>query len=121
MNLAHRLLCAPRTCGWVLGGITWILAILAASAASSTAQVSPFAVPDEAAFFSLLDLERADLAPVKSAVAARDWAAAKQAWAAHLQDRAQPRWTWSHHDRATMLRACQDLSLIHISEPTRPY
>jgi hypothetical protein len=53
--------------------------MLAASAASPPAQVSSFAVPDEAAFFSLLDLERADLAPVKIAVAGRDWAAAKQA------------------------------------------
>jgi hypothetical protein len=85
-----------------------MLAILAAMAAAPVAQVSPFAVGDEAAFFSLLDLGRTDLAPVKAAVARHDWAAAKQAWAEHLQTRLQPRWTWSHRDRATLLRLCQE-------------
>ena len=108
MSLIHRLLCARRAGAWGPGGVTWILAMLAASAASPPAQVSSFAVPDEAAFFSLLDLERADLAPVKIAVAGRDWAAAKQAWAEHLQTRLQPRWTWSHRNRAAILRACQE-------------
>src|ERR1035437_4384837 len=100
MNLVPRILCAPGARAWSLCGVTWMLAILAASAASPPGQVSPFAVTNEAAFFSLLDLERADLAPVKTAVAGRDWAAAKRAWAEHLQTRVQPRWTWSHRDRA---------------------
>jgi hypothetical protein len=108
MNLVPRILCTPRACAWSLGSVTWILATLTASAGSLPGQVSPFAVPGEMAFFSLLDLERADLAPVKTAVAERDWAAAKQAWAVHLQTRSQPRWTWSHHDRATLLRLCQE-------------
>jgi len=108
MNLVHRILCAPRAVAYALGGITWMLAIVAATAAATAAQVSPFAVGDEAAFFSLLDLERADLASVKAAVASRDWAAAKQAWAEHLQTRVQPHWTWSHRDRATILRLYQE-------------
>ena len=108
MNLVPQILGTPRARAWSLCGITWMLAMLAASAASPPAQVSPFAIPDEAVFFSLLDLERADLAAVKSAVVGRDWAAAKQAWAEHLQTRVQPRWTWSHRDRATILRLCRE-------------
>ncbi len=85
MNLIRRMLRTPRAGAWNLVSFTWVLAVFAASAASPPAQVSPFAVSDAAAFFSLLDLERADLAPVKSAFAKRDWAAAKQAWSEHLQ------------------------------------
>lgn len=69
---------------------------------------SPLAVPDEAAFFSSLDLQRADLQPVRTAVEAQDWAAAKRAWAEHLQARREPRWTWSHRDRVALLAACRE-------------
>lgn len=65
---------------------------------------SPLAVGNAKAFFSMLDLDRKELSPVRKAVAARDWEAAKQAWARHLETRAQPRWVWSRGDRAEILR-----------------
>ena len=63
-----------------------------------------YAVKDETEFFGLLDLSRPDMADVKSAVANKDWAAAKIAWAKHLQTRAAPQWIWSHNDRASITK-----------------
>ncbi|MEN6347602.1 MAG: heparinase II/III family protein [Armatimonadia bacterium] len=57
------------------------------------------AVGDEADFFSLMDLQRPELAEVRKAVEAKDWKAAKQAWANHLSNRTSPRWLWSHRDK----------------------
>ncbi len=51
----------------------------------------------DAQFFSMLDLERADLAAVSNAVAKSDWAAAKHAFAEHLRDRKTPAWTFDPH------------------------
>jgi len=48
-------------------------------------------------FFSMVDLNRADLAAVKEAVARADWTAAKHAFSEHLRTRAMPRWTFDPH------------------------
>lgn len=48
----------------------------------------------DATFFSLLDLERPDLAAVKAAVATADWPAAKHALAEHMRTRTTPHWTF---------------------------
>ncbi len=61
-----------------------------------------YGIRDEAEFFGLLDLSRPELASIKSAVAAKDWRAAKIAWARHLQTRDAPQWLWSHRDRAAI-------------------
>ena len=63
-------------------------------------EISPFALANEAGFFQLLDLTRADLSGVRAAVAASDWPRAKQAWADHLAARTSPVWIWSRHDRS---------------------
>ena len=63
------------------------------------------AVKDEAEFFGLMDLDRPGLEAVRDAVARQDWAAAKDAWAAHLQTRTTPVWTWSRRDKARILEA----------------
>ena len=58
----------------------------------------------EAAFFESLDLTRKELSGVAEAVENRDWKAAKEAWAKHLEERTSPNWLWSHRDR----KAIQD-------------
>ena len=80
----------------------------AVESAPVSSRPSPFEVQDEAEFFSLLDPDAPALAAVKQAVAVRDWPAAKQAWAKHLRDRSQPRWVWSHRDRAALQRICEE-------------
>jgi hypothetical protein len=77
-------------------------------AAESTPRPNPFTVSDEAAFFALMDLSRPELARVRDAVAAKDWAAAKQAWANHLASRTSPHWVWSRRDRAAIQRIYQE-------------
>ncbi len=76
--------------------------------ATTAKNVNSFAVKDEAEFFGLLDLQRPELAAVKTAVEARDWTAAKQAWAKHLETRTSPCWIWSHADRATIQKAFEE-------------
>jgi hypothetical protein len=63
-------------------------------------QGSPFGITNEAAFFQLLDLTRADLSKVRLAVEVSDWPHAKQAWAEHLAARSSPVWIWSRRDRS---------------------
>ena len=58
---------------------------------------------DEAAFFDALDLDLPALKEVKAAVAAQDYDAAKQAWAKHLETRTDPKWLWSHADKAKII------------------
>lgn len=65
---------------------------------------NPNAVPDESAFFQLLDLQRPDLNAVKTAVDAHDWPAAKRAWAQHLDTRPSPHWLWSRQDKVRILQ-----------------
>jgi hypothetical protein len=48
----------------------------------------------DAKFFSMVDLDRADLLAVREAVAKADWPAAKQAFAEHLRQRKEPHWTF---------------------------
>src|SRR5689334_3129840 len=59
------------------------------------------ALPDQAAtglpfadsqFFSLLELNRSDLADVRTAVTRQDWHAAKHALAEHMRHRKLPHW-----------------------------
>ena len=95
--------------------LLWLILCALSTATSPAATVDPTAVPasplavgDEKAFFSLLDLERSDLAPIKKAAAAEDWPAAKEAWARHLQNRTRPTWVWSRRDRAELLRIYAD-------------
>jgi hypothetical protein len=59
----------------------------------------PIGIANEDAFFDLLDLERAELAAVRKAVLAKDWKAAKVAWAKHLTERTSPKWLWSFRDK----------------------
>lgn len=66
---------------------------------SSAHASDTLAITDERAFFSQLDLTLPALAEVRQAVQAKDWDAAKVAWAAHLRDHVAPRWIWSHRDR----------------------
>lgn len=47
------------------------------------------------AFFQMLDLDRADQAAVKTAVAKSDWTAARHALAEHMRTRPMPRWSFS--------------------------
>ena len=85
--LAASLLCAP---------------LCRVEAAPGTAPANPFTVPDEAAFFGLLDLGKPELSGVRTAVEARDWLRAKDAWAGFLQSRDTPKWLWSHRDLAAI-------------------
>ena len=71
-----------------------------AAVAGFGAEISPFAISNEAGFFHLLDLTRPELAGVRTAVEASDWPRAKQAWAEHLGARASPVWVWSRHDQS---------------------
>lgn len=48
---------------------------------------------DDPAFFGMLDLDRPDLAAVKSAAGRSDWAAARHALAEEMRTRKTPRWT----------------------------
>ena len=93
------------------------VATLASAAPAPPATRSPFAIQSAANFFSLLDLERPELAPVKHAVAEGDWPAAKQAWARHLETRTTPRWVWSHRDRAA-IRQVYDASFTGLARYT---
>ena len=49
-----------------------VLCIGMALAIHAIASESPYAIPDDAAFFSLLDLQRPDLAEVRKAVEMRN-------------------------------------------------
>lgn len=60
---------------------------------------NPNAIPTEDAFFGLLDLTQPALAEVKIAAAAKDWPAAKAAWAKHLASANRPHWLWSRTER----------------------
>ncbi len=73
--------------------------LLARASAGPVPAASPMAVTNAAEFFNLLDLNRPDLAAVRQAVAVRDWAAAKAAWADHLAARTSPHWLWSWRDQ----------------------
>ena len=48
----------------------------------------------DAQFFSMVDVDRADLAAVKEAVGRSDWKAAKHALAEHMRARTTPTWTF---------------------------
>ena len=61
-------------------------------------------VADEAAFFGALNLDLPELSGVKAAVEAKDWTAAKAAWARHLETRTSPSWLWSRHDKARIVK-----------------
>ena len=74
----------------------------ATSAAPASAPL-PIPLADEAAFFDALDLERPELTAVKTAVQARDWDAAKTAWARHLETRTAPHWLWSRRDKVKII------------------
>ena len=63
----------------------------------------PIPLADETAFFDALNLDLPELKAVKTAVAARDWDAAKIAWAHHLETRTSPKWLWSHDDKAKIM------------------
>lgn len=75
--------------------------MLASPVAASTS--SPFTIPDEAAFFAALDLDRPELAPLRTAVLAADWPRAKQLWADHLTTRRKPLWLWDHRERGRIV------------------
>lgn len=47
---------------------------------------------DDAAFFQLVDVNRAELVAVKSAVEKADWPGAKHAFAEYMRTRTQPKW-----------------------------
>ncbi len=57
-------------------------------------------IADEAAFFDALDLDLPTLKEVKTAALAKDYDAAKAAWAKHLETRTNPKWLWSYRDKA---------------------
>ncbi len=63
-----------------------------------------FGIAKDAEFFGALDLQRPALAAVKAAADAKDWAAARSAWAAYLTGRTAPCWTWTHFDRVPIKR-----------------
>lgn len=63
----------------------------------------PIPLPDEAAFFDALNLDLPELKAVKTAVTAKDYQAAKAAWARHLETRTSPKWLWSHRDKAKII------------------
>lgn len=57
------------------------------------------AIGSEAEFFGMLDLFQPALADVRHAALAKDWPAAKAAWATHLESASRPHWLWSRADR----------------------
>ena len=61
------------------------------------------AIKSEEEFFGLMDLELPGLQEVRKAVEARDWTAAKTAWARHLGTREEPRWVWSRRDKERII------------------
>ena len=73
---------------------------MTAPARAATSASMPIPLADEAAFFGALDLDLPALKAVKTAVEAKDWDAAKGAWARHLETRTDPKWLWSHRDKA---------------------
>ena len=80
-----------------------------AAAPDAVAAVDPtttisIGIADEAAFFNLLDLDLPALAEVKAAVEAKDWTAAKVAWARHLKTRLAPQWLWSRRDKERIIK-----------------
>ncbi len=83
--------------------LTTTLAAHSAEALTMTAPThsnpSPNAIGSEAEFFGMLDLTRPALAAVQRAVLAKDWPAAKAAWATHLESANRPHWLWSRADR----------------------
>jgi len=74
--------------------VIFLMVVLALQAADS-----PYAIKNDAAFFDMLDLQRPGLEAVRKAVEAANWAAARQAWARHLETRKEPKWMWSHRDK----------------------
>jgi hypothetical protein len=64
---------------------------------------NPNRIPDEAAFFALIDLDLPALAAVKEAVGRSDWPTAKREWARHLAVRTTPNWLWSLRDKAKII------------------
>lgn len=88
----------------------WFAAAALAAGLSLTAiaetvpEPASFAVDGEASFFEALDLAQPGLAGVRTAVEARDWPRAKQAWAEHLATRTAPCWIWSRRERPMIER-----------------
>ena len=81
-----------------------LLTNMAPAAPAAPAAPISIGVADEAAFFGALDLDLSALAGVKAAVEAKDWTAAKSAWARHLETRTSPRWLWSRRDKERILK-----------------
>lgn len=61
------------------------------------------AIKEPADFFGALNLDLPELAAVKAAVEAKDWEAAKSAWARHLETRTTPKWLWSRKDKQKIM------------------
>ena len=76
-------------------GLSLLDIAFAASPAVKPAEAGPRLTDPQ--FFSMLDLNRADLAVVKEAVAKSDWPAAKHALAEHMRGRKTPTWTFDPH------------------------
>jgi len=74
------------------------VAVVAAALCGRGAEVAGQAVAgprlSDAQFFSMVDLDRPDLAAVREAAAKQDWTAAKHAFAEHLRARLEPHWTF---------------------------
>ncbi len=91
---------ANTGCAQTAGAPAVKLAQAPAQPAPSNMQIP---IADEAAFFDALNLDLPALKAVKTAVDNKDYTAAKVAWARHLETRSNPKWLWSHNDKAKIM------------------
>ena len=70
----------------------------------------------DAGFFDALDLSRPDMAGVKAAVAERDWAGARRAFAHHLRTRKNPKWFSDWQNRSEPQDRDAEVELVRVGD-----
>lgn len=68
------------------------------------------------AFFEAMDLSRKELAGVKKAVAAKDWAGAQQAFAKHVRTRTKPVWFSDWKNRSEPQDRDAEVELVRVGD-----
>ena len=70
----------------------------------------------DAGFFDALDLSRPDMAGVNAAVAERDWAGARRAFAHHIRTRKNPKWFSDWQNRSEPQDRDAEVELVRVGD-----
>jgi hypothetical protein len=117
MRNACAFLAAMKAHGAVVFLLSTTLLGLSRAADDQVPQVSPFAIRDEAEFFSLLQLDRPELAGVKHTVATHQWTAAQEAWTLPLKNRTLCDtlglgWFWTPRENEGAMKSVEEVTAM---------